>query len=220
MADTTKKTLEIDLFSDIACPWCYIGEGRLSQALEQRPDVEVRWFWHPFQLQPGMPREGRPWEEFIAEKFGDLERGRLMFENVASVGATDGIELRFDLMPKAPNTLDAHRLILFARQHGRAREMAQALFRGYFAEGADINDEETLIGLGRKVGLDAHDLRTFLRSEVGREEVEVSQMEAEKNGINGVPFYIFAERYAISGAQPVELFLQAIDKAVAGKEEG
>jgi len=212
------ESIRIDLFADIACPWCYIGERRLEQALEQRPDLSVEWHWHPFQLQPDMPKEGLPWSELIDRKFGGAARARGMFEQVASAGAGDGLEFRFDKVASAPNTLDAHRLVLLAELSGRAKEMAMALFAAYFTEGKNLNDRDTLVAIGSSVGIAEAELHAYLESEVGAEEVAVSQAEAERIGITGVPFFIFNGRFAVSGAQPVAMFLQVIDRALAEKE--
>lgn len=201
----------IDVYADVACPWCYIGERRLEQAIALRPDVPIERRWRPFQLQPAMPPRGMPWAEFAPRKFGGLERAQRMFAQVASAGAADGITFAFDKVVSAPNSVDAHRLVALARQNGREWEMVNALFAAYFTDGRDLNDQVQLTAIAADVGLPADAVQAYLASREGVAEVQASQAEAEQLGINGVPFYIFNEQYAVSGAQPVELFLQAID---------
>ncbi len=209
------EELQIEVYADIACPWCYVGERRLERALAQRPELRVEWRWRPFQLQPDLPREGVPWEPFARAKFGGLERARMSFAHMRQVGEAEGIAFDFDRMTRAPNTADAHRLVLCARQHDLERAAADTLFRAYFSEGADVSDRDTLVRLGEQIGLDAQEVRGWLASEQGMEEVRRSQETAEQLGITGVPFYIFDGRFALSGAQPPEVFLRALDLASA-----
>lgn len=208
------RKLRIDLFADIACPWCYIGEARLEKALAQRPDLEVEWYWHPFQLQPELPKEGRPWKEFAEEHFGGEEQAARLQKNMTAAASVEGLDFRFDLMPKAPNTREAHRVILFGEERGHAREAASGLFHAYFTEGADITDEEVLLNVGTAAGYDRDELTEYFRSEAGNEDVDDSLEVAGRIGIDGVPFFIFGNRYTIHGAQPVETFVEAIDAAM------
>jgi len=201
----------IEVYSDIACPWCYIGEQRLRKALAQRPDLEVELAWRPFQLRPDHPKNGMPWQEFARQKFGSLERANAIFANVTSTGAAEGIQFAFDRMPTAPNTLDAHRLVLFAKERGREWEMVAALFSAYFSQGRNLNVRDELLGIASEVGLSADEVNAYLDSDVNVAEVFASQITAEQMGIEGVPFYILDERYGLSGAQSVEAFLEALD---------
>ncbi|MBC8162819.1 MAG: DsbA family oxidoreductase [Roseiflexaceae bacterium] len=207
--------MHIDVYSDIACPWCYIGERRLEAAMRQRPDVEIVRHWRPFQLQPGLPMVGIPWREFAPRKFGSAERAAQMFGQVASAGAPDGIDFRFDQVATAANTRDAHRLILLAAEHGREWPMAEVLFKAYFTDGCDLNDLETLVELASLAGLAEADTRQMLASGSYASDVDGSQQTAAQLGISGVPFFVIDERYGLSGAQPVEVFLQAIDQVSA-----
>lgn len=206
--------LRIDVFSDLGCPWCFIGERRLDQALERRTDLEVEWRWRPFLLQPDLPRQGMPFRPFIEAKFGSRDRVQAMFDHITEVGAGDGLAFDFDRIANAPNTIDAHRLVLWAEQQGRQREMARALFRAYFAEGKDLTDPEALAQVAREAGLDVEAARSLLRSSEGLAEVEASVAEAMSLGITGVPFYVFAGKWALSGAQPAESFERAIETAL------
>lgn len=204
--------MTIDVFADIGCPWCYIGEKRLFAALAQRElDATVRW--RPFQLQPQLPETGVPWREFAEQKFGGWERAQAGFRHVERAAADDGIAFDFDHIASAANTTDAHRLILFAREHGREWAMAEALFRGYFAEGRDLNDEDDLFAITESTGLDPDDAADYLASDAGRDEVTESQDLARQLGISGVPFTVLDGRLGLSGAQPVETFVRALDEA-------
>lgn len=203
--------MTIDLFADIACPWCYIGERRLRAALSDHPEATVRW--RPFQLQPSLPETGVPWRAFAEQKFGGWERALAMFEVVAEAGAADGIAFDFERIATAANTVDAHRLVLFGEQEGRLFETAEALFRAYFAEGKNLNDRADLLGAAEAAGLDRAAAEAWLDSDAGREAVAAGQADAQRLGISGVPFTVFENRYGLSGAQPVEAFAHALASA-------
>jgi len=203
----------IEVYSDVVCPWCYVGEKRLEGALKRRPDLDAEILWRPFQLRPEMPEGGLPWREFAVEKFGSEGNMKAAFDHVARAGAPDGVRFDFDRIATAPNTTDAHRLILFARGSGREWQAADALFRAYFREGRDLNAMEDLMQTASEAGLDPEEAREYLAGDGGRAEVWESQQRAARLGIGGVPFYVFDGRYALSGAQPVEVFLQGLDAA-------
>jgi predicted DsbA family dithiol-disulfide isomerase len=209
-ASNTVTGVAIDVFADVVCPWCYIGERRLQRALARRPGAITRR-WRPFQLQPHMPREGIAWPDFIRTKFGGPEQARAIFDRVTSVGTTVGATFDFDRVASAPNTADAHRAILFAAERGDEWPLVDRLFRAHFAEGRDIGDAETLAELAGNVGLDPAEVHDYLASDRNRDAVGQSQRRADELGITGVPFFIFAGRYAVSGAQPEELLGRAID---------
>ncbi len=207
----------IDVYADVVCPWCYIGERRLEKAIAERPDLEAERRWRPFQLQPSMPEGGLPWAEFARQKFGGEELAQAAFAHVTTVGAEEGIRFDFDRVATAPNTVDAHRLILLASKHDRQWETADALFKAYFAEGRDLNDHDELTAIVARVELDAEEVRSYLAGEEGIAEVRRSQKEAHVLGIQGVPCYVVDDRYALSGAQPVEVFLRVFDQLGAGR---
>jgi predicted DsbA family dithiol-disulfide isomerase len=204
------KSLQIDVFSDIACPFCYIGELRLERVLKDFPDVQLEWTWHPFQLQPALPKRGVPWDEFSRQKFGGLEQRRAAFAQVVQNGSSEGVQFDFERMPVAPNTLDAHRLVQHASSRGLGHAMALRLFEAYFTQAVDITDPDELERLAVEVGLETSAIKALLESDEHHDEVQRSQLEAEQLGIRGVPFYIFNRQYALSGAQPSEMFEQAI----------
>jgi predicted DsbA family dithiol-disulfide isomerase len=153
-----------------------------------------------------MPEGGVPWAEFSRQKFGGESGAKAAFSHVSAAGEGDGIRFDFGRVVSAPNTVDAHRLILLAGDHGLQWELVEALFRAYFTEGKDLNDHEQLAEVASSVGLDAEEV-----GEGGISEVRSSQDEAQSLGITGVPFYVFDGRYALYGAQPVEVFGEVLD---------
>ena len=209
----------IDVFADIVCPWCYLGERRLQRALEQvrshDQGFEATPRWQPFQLQPEIPEAGLPWRPFAEAKFGSWSQAQAAFRQLEAASEDDGPTFHFDAIATAPNTVDAHRLILLARTTDREWDMVEALFAAYFADGRDLNNHDHLVAVAAAVGLEAEAVRAYLASNKGQKSVAVSQDTATRFGINGVPFYIIDGRYAVRGAQPVEGFLEAIDKVRA-----
>lgn len=205
--------ITIDVYADVACPWCWIGETRLERALALRPALRVERHWRPFLLQPDLPAGGVPWRDFIGPKFGGEARAAAMFAHVASVGAGDGLTFRFDQIAKANNTRDAHRLILFARSHGREWATAEALFAAYFRDGVDLEDRDALLKLAEAVGLPLAQARDWLASREGEAGVDAARAEAARLGIRGVPFFVLNGEIGISGAQPTETFVAALDEA-------
>ena len=211
----TTTILQIDVYADVVCPWCWIGETRLAKALAERPAIAIERRWRPFQLDPDMPRGGKPWSDVIRGKFGGEERAKEIFARTASVGALEGLDLRFDRITRAVNTADAHRLILLARHREREWAMAESLFRAHFTDGKDLNDHEVLIALAMGEGIPETEARSLLAGRELADEVEASQHQAQELGIGGVPFFVIDGRFAISGAQPAELFVRALDMASA-----
>ncbi len=203
--------MKIDVYADVVCPWCYVGEKRLEKALQDRPDLDVERRWRPFQLRQEMPAGGVPWRPFALEKFGGEEGMRRAFAHVEAAGEPDGVGFDFDRVASAPNTVDAHRLILHARERGREWQMADVLFRGYFVEGRDLNDVDDLALMASGADLDPDEARAFLSDEAGTQDVWESQRAAAELGIGGVPCYIVDGRYAVSGGQPAEVWLRTLD---------
>ena len=205
--------MKIEVFSDVACPWCFVGDRRLERAILERPEVQATRVWHPFQLQPGIPK-GTRWATFSEQKFGGVAQRQAAFERVISAGSSEGIQFDFETMPYAPNTQDAHRLILWAQGQNLGTQMSERLFGGYFTEAQDVMDLETLTQLGVEVGLERASTLAFLKGEDLRLEVEQSQSRAAQLGVSGVPFYVFGGKYALSGAQPLEVFLKTLDLVI------
>jgi predicted DsbA family dithiol-disulfide isomerase len=207
-----ESTLVIEVFADIACPWCYIAERRLERSLQMRPSVPATFRWRPFQLQPQLPQEGVKWDDFVQYKFGGMEKAKSIFSHVARIGAADGIRFEFEKIPVAPNTQKLHRLILLAAEHDRSREMSTTFYKAYFTDGRDLSDDAELVALTTACcDLDPDLITSFLKSDRFVEEVNTSQEIADRAGISGVPFYVFDDRFVRSGAQPTEVFLKALD---------
>jgi predicted DsbA family dithiol-disulfide isomerase len=202
--------MKVEIYSDVACPWCYVGKRRFEQALAAFPG-EVEVVFRPYQLDPAAGPAPRPMLEVLAEKYGPQAAG--MARNVADQARGDGITMNFDRV-LAANTLSAHRLLWLAeREYGPAvqRTLAEALFDAHFTAGADIGDAAVLAELAARAGMDAERARAFLASDEGRPEVEAEIAEARGLGITAVPTFVFAGKYGVQGAQPASSFLQALE---------
>lgn len=214
----SSQKIEIDVFSDIVCPWCWIGDTRLRKALESQgltegKDVVVRW--NPFQLQPERVDDGQSLREYLGERYGHT-RVEGMLKHVEDVACQDGLCMRFDQVSGSPNTMQGHRLLLWVASQGGAElahEVSSRLFKGHFELGWNLSEDEQLLKALDGTDLSIEEARSFLATTQGREIVEASQAQAEEIGVQGVPFFIFNGKFAISGAQPLEVFEQAIEKA-------
>ncbi len=207
------QQLSIDLYSDVVCPWCWVGKRRLERVLRELPEVTAEIRWRPFRLRPDMPPAGEDWREIIETKFGGAERAAMMFARVAEAGRTEGIDFAFDRITRSPNTMNAHRLLLWAG--ASAWPLAEALHAAYFVEGRDIGDRDVLVTVADEAGLDAAAARDMLDGDAHAAEVVASQREASRLGVTGVPFTVLAGRLGVSGAQPPEVFREAIRQALA-----
>ena len=205
--------MTVDVFSDIACPWCSIGEAYLSEALAAYPDADVRW--RPFQLQPDLPARGAPRDAFFEAKFGGRGPMEAAFAHVAEAGRAAGVPFDFSRLAGAPNTADAHRVVLLGEAHGRALPVARALFDAYFAGGQDVTDAETLVGIAAGAGLPADETRAMLGSDRFAADVAESQRLAARIGVTGVPFVVLGGRVGVSGAQPSSSLAQALARAAS-----
>jgi len=203
--------MQIDIISDVVCPWCFIGKRRLEKALVMRPDIETAITWRPFQLNPDMPAEGMARADYIATKFGDSGHSRRIHQTIAEAGTTVGINFAFDKIKRSPNTRNAHRLIRYATKQGAGSEVVTRLFEGYFLQGRDVGDLATLAAIAAEAGLDEREARAFLAGDSERDEIVAEDRNARRLGVNAVPCFIFAGQYAISGAQEPEFFLPVFD---------
>ena len=202
--------LTIDVISDVICPWCFIGKRRLEKALAGRP-ATVRW--HPFQLNPDMPREGIDRKSYRIAKFGSWERSQELDAQVSAAGRGEGIAFNFDRMARTPNTLDPHRIIWLAGERGVQDAVVEALFLAYFTDGRDLSDRATLAEIAAGCGLDRAEVDGVLAGDAGLDVVSAGEQQARRLGVSGVPFFVVNGRVALSGAQPPELFLQAFEQA-------
>ena len=203
--------MQLDIFSDTICPWCYVGKRRLARALTLRPQPKLVVRWRAFQLNPTMPPEGIQRERYIEAKFGGTERAKRIHEAVSAVGASEGINFHFERIRRTPNTLSSHRLLRKSAQHGLQGELLEALFAAYFVAGRDIGDHQVLAEIATEVGIP--DAEIFLAQGGGIEEVKAEDALARRQGINGVPCFIFNGRFLLSGAQEPESFFQLFDLA-------
>lgn len=199
--------------SDIICPWCYIGKRRLEAALEHLPDeVAGSVSWHPFQLNPDMPRTGMDRREYCTRKFGSWARCEEMFERISEVGKSVGLTFTFNLQPTIPNTLDVHRIIWLGGREGVQDALVETFFRAYFCEGVDFSDSDELIETAVNAGFERKALERFLKSQEGAAEVLNEEQEVKSLGVSSVPLFIIGDRLAVSGAQPPETLLQAVEQ--------
>jgi predicted DsbA family dithiol-disulfide isomerase len=208
--------LSIDIVSDVVCPWCFIGKRRLEAALElyrqRRPEAPApEVTFHPFELNPDLPREGIARADYIAKKFG--ARGYSAHERLTHAGAQLGIAFAFDKIERQPNTLAAHALIERARLSGVQGGVKEALLKAFFVDGADLADEQTLLRVAAGAGLERTQAEAALADEELRHAVAEEEEQARAMGVNGVPFFIFNKRLAVEGAQPPEVLLQAMLEA-------
>jgi predicted DsbA family dithiol-disulfide isomerase len=209
-------TLTIDVTSDVICPWCYIGKRRLEKAIASfagRADLRVRW--HPFELNPQMPKQGLNRREYRTAKFGSWERSLALDAQVTEVGWAEGISFAFDKAARTPNTLDSHRLIHLADREGVQDAVVEALFRAYFTEGRDISHTRTLLDVVAGAGLDLDRAEAMLKNNDGIGAIREAEQRAQAVGVQGVPFFLVNNETALSGAQDPSVFLAAFEQAGA-----
>ncbi|HET7492878.1 MAG TPA: DsbA family oxidoreductase [Bradyrhizobium sp.] len=212
---STLKPLQIDIVSDVVCPWCYIGKRRIENALALVPDVPVEVHWRPFFLNPWVPREGIGREEYLTTKFGSVDAYKGIAGRVVAAAGEEGLSYRPDLVKRQPNTIDCHRLIHWADAKGKAPEMKQRLMELYFRDGGDLTDREVLVQAAIDCGLDGDEVRARLGTDEDVGLISAHAQEASEKGISGVPTFVFAQKYAVSGAQPAELLARAIRQVSA-----
>jgi predicted DsbA family dithiol-disulfide isomerase len=202
--------LTVDVISDVICPWCYIGKRRIEKAIaavDGQYDAQVHW--HPFQLNPAMPKEGISRKEYRTRKFGSWERSLELDAKVVAVGESEGIHFAFDKMERTPNTADAHRLIWLAGRNDCQDAVVEALFRAYFTEGQDIGNRQILIDVVSDAGLDRQAAEVMLDSDDGMDVISNGREMSQRHQINGVPFFIINNAITLAGAQTPETFLDA-----------
>lgn len=204
--------LTIDVYSDVICPWCFVGKRRMEKGLALAArSATVRW--HPFELNPDMPREGVERRAYRVRKFGSWERSLGLDAQVGRAFAGEGLAFNPDRMTRTPNTFDAHRLIWLAGERGVQDAVVEALFKAYFTDGRDLSDRATLASVAVEAGLDAREADELLTGDRSAAEVRQWEQQGLRLGISGVPFFVVNSRVALSGAQPPELFLKAFEQA-------
>jgi predicted DsbA family dithiol-disulfide isomerase len=207
--------MKIEIYSDLICPWCYIGKRRMQAGLKLLgKEVTPKIVWRPFQLNPDMPIEGMNRKNYRTKKFGSWERSLAMDAEVAATGKSLGIEFNYDKVFMTPNSLAGHRLLWWAEQQNHQDRLAEALFRAYFTEGRDVGRHDVLAEIAAEVGLPRAEARTFLDSEAGKKEVDKEALRGLKLGLQGVPFFVVNDVPTLSGAQMPQTFLEVFQQAL------
>jgi predicted DsbA family dithiol-disulfide isomerase len=207
--------MKVEIWSDFMCPFCYIGKRRFESALEQFPNKDqVEVVYRSFELDPNASyKPGVSMDELLASKYGmSIEQAKAANANVTQQAASVGLTYHMDRVVPA-NSFDAHRLVHFAAQHGKMKEMTERLFRAYFTDAENLEDKNLLADLAAEVGLEREQAVAALESDAFQSEVRADESAATNLGIRGVPFFVLGGKYAVSGAQPLEVFTDALDKA-------
>jgi predicted DsbA family dithiol-disulfide isomerase len=208
--------MKIEIYSDIICPWCYIGKRRMQAALKLLgKEFTPKIVWRPFQLNPDMPIEGMNRKTYRTKKFGSWERSLVMDSEVAATGKGLGIEFNYDKVLMTPNTLAGHRLSWWAEKQHHQAHLTEALFRAYFTEGRDVGRHDVLAEIAAEVGLPHTEAIAFLDSDAGKKEVEEQALKGLELGLQGVPFFVVDDVPAFSGAQMPRTFLEVFQQALA-----
>lgn len=212
-------TLTIEMTSDFICPWCLVADTNLHKAIAQLDiPIAIQRIWYPFELNPDMPEAGMDRKTYRTNKFGSWEYSQQLDAKTVQAGQANGIEFRYDLIKVTPNTLKAHRLTWFAGKAGKATDMAERIFRAYFTEGQDIGDVDTLVNFAAEIGLDSTQVKTFLLSQAGIQDIEALKRRAIAQGIRSVPTIRIGKEVLVGG-QPTEIFLAALRSAATELEK-
>lgn len=214
---TERKTIEVDVISDVMCPWCYIGKTNLDKAIAEADDIDVIVRWRPYQLDATLPKEGLDRATYLNNKFGGEERAQEIYSRIREAGKSLGIDFNFDAMKVSPNTLDAHRVILWAGgQSPQIQDkLVERLFEVFFLEGGNIGDDAVLADAAKKAGMDPKIVDALLKGENDRERVSSEIEHAREMGVTGVPCFIIDNKFAVMGAQPPDQLVGAFRHAIA-----
>ena len=197
----TVATFHIDIISDVMCPWCYIGKRRFERLAALRPDFSFQISWHPFQLDPTLPPEGLNRSDYLTRKFGNAQAIEAVYGPIRAAGADEGLAFDFDRIAVSPNTLNAHRLIAWAHEHGNADQIVEALFAAYFLDGHDIGDNEVLAAIAGDCAMDSSQILNRLNTDDDLERTRQAADKARQMGVSGVPTYIIDKQTVVEGAQ-------------------
>ncbi len=211
--------MKLDVIIDVVCPWCFLGKRQLDKAMEMRPGLITSVQWHPFQLSPNTPPSGVDRETYYTQKFGNGPELPAMRERLLGLGGELGIDFDFESDCQIANSMDAHRLILWARKNDCQSEVAEAVMKAYFEDCLFIGDHGLLTDIAKKAGMDSDLVAELLASERDCDYIHNEMMQAREVGITGVPFFIFDENVTVSGAQPAEVLVQVMDRAAAKQTE-
>jgi predicted DsbA family dithiol-disulfide isomerase len=206
-----RQAVQIDIYSDVICPWCFIGKRRLERALAERPVDGLTLRWCAFQLNPDMPAQGMDRQLYLQLKFGNASSAARIYRDIKAVGEEEDLPFAFDTIERTPNTIQSHRLIRFAGPRGCQGAVVEGLFGAYFLAGEDIGTPEVLLRVAEEAGLDRAEARAFLESDLEEEAVLREDREARRAGLQGVPTFIVNRKFALSGAHLPEVLHQMFD---------
>jgi predicted DsbA family dithiol-disulfide isomerase len=209
----SKPVIKINVVSDVVCPWCYIGKRRLEKAIElsaDQYDFEIEY--HPFELNADMPAKGVNQKEYLSNKFGGDERYEQITEHTKTIAAQEGLIFDFEKQNVSPNTRNLHAIIKLAKEEGIQLQIVEAFFKAYFTEGIDLSNNENILGIASACGLDKEKAMAYLADDNIKLEISLAEMESQKLGIRGVPYYIINNKFGISGAQMPNTFLKAFEE--------
>lgn len=210
--------ITLDIVSDPICPWCYIGKANFDRAVETTGVQPFDIFWRPFQLNPDMPQGGVDRRAYLEKKFGP-EKATRVYAQIEEQAKSAGLDLRFDLIERTPNTFDAHRLIRWSRTTGAQTALVSQLFARYFERGEDIGDRDLLLEAGVSVGMERDVVQRLFDGDADRELLETEEATAREIGVNGVPTFIVAGKHVVTGAQPPELWTSVLEELAAKQTE-
>ncbi len=213
MSEIKTASIHLDIYSDVICPWCYVGKARLDEALKNiSSSLSVTKSWKPFELNPTMPAEGADRKEYMLKKFGTSDVSAMQ-KRLSDAGAENGVRFDFSAMKRVPNTFNAHRLIWYSLKEGKQHLLAEVLFRTYFLEGKDLGDINVLVEAAAQATLDAEHSRRFLNSDDGAQEVRKEENEGRMMGINAVPTFVVNGEIIASGAIPPDELASLLEEA-------
>ena len=218
IGNSAPATLQVDVIADFVCPWSFLGKRRLDEALAAvRGPSHVTW--HPFQVNPAMPEQGEPFDDYLRSKFGDPENLRQGMEALIQSGVREGINFRFERIERVPSTVNAHLLMALGQeQECNTGVLADLIFHAFFERGQDISNADVLVRLGETVGLDARQIREELDSERLRLAVQANEARARQHGVNGVPDFLINQRLFVIGAQSTSDLVRIFDRAMFGED--
>lgn len=211
-------TLQVDVIADLICPWCYLGKKRLDNALTavHGPSLVT---WYPFQINPTMPVEGMPFEDYLAIKFGDPEKLEPGLAALTAAGEAEGVKFRFDKMSQVPNTLNAHRLMKLAEEKGiDTSGLAENILQGFFENGLNIADRDVLVEIGAASGLTPSAINNTLEDHRSSQIVTSQEAQVRQSGVTGVPDFLINKRLFVVGAQSTENLVTVFDRVMFGEE--
>ena len=203
--------IKLDILSDPICPWCYIGKTQLDRALNALAEHPFTIEWHPFQLNPDMPRGGMDRREYLETKFGGKEAAVQVYGRIAEAAEAAGLMINFGAIERTPNTLDAHRLIHWAGIDGKQGPVVDALFAAYFEQGKDIEDAAVLTEIAEAAGLDGAAIGRLLEGDADREDIAARDAHSRERGVTGVPTFVIVGQHVLPGAQPTDLWVKVIE---------